>query len=319
MSETRGVGLSDLNLFEFNNPEISVTIFGNFDGDLQPIRGARVIRKYHIEMILLTATGENNEAYGHYILIKNKSRALGRQGLRSHIFCPFCHRPFLTPKVLEAHIPICGLGENPMQVIRHPAEKKYSFKNHEMLLYNPYCLYFLFHHQKVQEKDPIPDTRTRKGLNFKTVPVGYTIILASPEGYKYLNTYSGEDCVSHFLERAISIAESTLTDISQTNLPAEPTDDQRERFRTETNCDLCSQPFTEIDPKVLHHLHESGIVPEAFCLHNSCNLKIKLPKAIHAITIGGPFVYKGLVREGFQKKNFTRQSPYTPGTAQKLA
>lgn len=54
LSESRGVTLDDIDIFEANNPKISVLVFGNFDGDLQPIRLVKQAREKTIDLLLLT-------------------------------------------------------------------------------------------------------------------------------------------------------------------------------------------------------------------------------------------------------------------------
>ena len=71
------VNLSDIDKFENQNPDISISVFvlNNNSLKVTPIRVAETIRKTHIRLGLLT--GENGEL--HYFLIKNLSTFIGSQ------------------------------------------------------------------------------------------------------------------------------------------------------------------------------------------------------------------------------------------------
>ena len=84
------VNLSDIDKFENQNPDISISVFvlNNNSLKVTPIRVAETIRKTHIRLGLLT--GENGEL--HYFLIKNLSGFVGSQINRRTNRKLFCKR-----------------------------------------------------------------------------------------------------------------------------------------------------------------------------------------------------------------------------------
>jgi hypothetical protein len=51
------------------------------------------------------------------------------------------------------------------------------------------------------------------------------------------------------------------------------TREEQERFDQTRACVACNKPFSDLDPKIMHHNHRTGKFIAALC--NGCNLQIK--------------------------------------------
>ena len=102
------VSLEDINEFEKQNPEISITVLGFDEKDkVHPLRDSKHVynRKYNIILLLIEKDGVK-----HYCLVKNISRLVSKQ-ISAHKegthICLRCLNPFWTHKSLEKHWEYC--------------------------------------------------------------------------------------------------------------------------------------------------------------------------------------------------------------------
>jgi len=59
-----------------------------------------------------------------------------------------------------------------------------------------------------------------------STPQGCSLVLITPKGYKDLEFYVGDDAITHFLSRALEIANKTIRNVYEINLPVEATAEQ---------------------------------------------------------------------------------------------
>lgn len=302
-SPSSGVSLIAIDHFEDLNPSISVTVYGHIEKQIMPIRNTRVVRDFHINLLLIS-DGENF----HYIWIKDLSKALGESGKKSHIYCCMCNKQYKNEDALNKHILRCGAGLNSKQQCKPPSETFCRFKQWEMTLRNPYVVYFLFHFYK-----PSPDATP--------IAESYCLCLIGPRGYKYLEFYEGSDAVAHFLRRSFELATEVVNLISTTNVPAIWTDSQLQAFEAATVCDFCRQIFSPIDKKTLHHSHTFGTIggDVGMCtdfeytgaLHNSCNLQARIPPFLNCITVAGNDIFNSILFHGYHDRLIFKSFPLT--------
>ena len=105
------VNFRDIDRFESQNPEISITILGyNKDERVYPLKISRYTGCEHDITLLLIKDGENS----HYCLVKNMSALIASQinnHKSSRNFCLNCFNGFNTPDALNKHKEYCYNNE----------------------------------------------------------------------------------------------------------------------------------------------------------------------------------------------------------------
>ena len=101
------VSLKDLNKFEKQNPNITITVFGYERKNVYPLRNsANTDRDYNIILMLIEEGGVK-----HYCLLKNISRLLSAQASNhdgKHYFCLRCLNLFWCQEALDKHKEYCN-------------------------------------------------------------------------------------------------------------------------------------------------------------------------------------------------------------------
>ena len=101
------VSLKDLNKFEKQNPNITITVFGYERKSVYPFRNsANTDRDYNIILMLIEEGGVK-----HYCLVKGIERLLSSQasnGKRIQYFCLRCLNPFWCQEALDKHKEYCN-------------------------------------------------------------------------------------------------------------------------------------------------------------------------------------------------------------------
>ena len=122
--------LNQIAIFEKNNPEISVNVFG-FEGVVYPLRISKKTKSERIVNLLLISDGEKQ----HYCLIKSLSRLLSSQVTKhdhAKSFCLNCLNHFPDGEKLKIHEEYCWKN----QAIKIEMSEKGSF------------IYFIHHNQE---------------------------------------------------------------------------------------------------------------------------------------------------------------------------
>ena len=99
------VDLKQIIIFEKNNPQTSINVFG-FEGDVYPMRLSKRSEREQTINLLLISDGEKQ----HYCLIKNLSRLLSSQvsgHKESNVFCLNCLNHFPNEEKLKIHEEYC--------------------------------------------------------------------------------------------------------------------------------------------------------------------------------------------------------------------
>ena len=129
------VGLGQIAIFEKNNPQISINLFG-FEGDVYPLRLSKTKRRWIVNL-LLVSDGEKQ----HYCLIKSLSRLLSSQMSKhdhAKSFCLNCLNHFPDGEKLKIHEEYCL--KNQAIKVEMP-EGCLTFKHHNHLIKVPFVVY----------------------------------------------------------------------------------------------------------------------------------------------------------------------------------
>ena len=294
------VSLKDIDKFEKQNPNISISVLGFNEKDkVHPLRSSKHVYNREVDIILLLIEK-------HYCLVKNLSRLTSKQ-VSAHKegthTCLRCFNPFWTHKSLEKHLEYC---RNYEAVKINMPEKGtiLRFKHHERSEKVPFIIYADTEAllKEMHNCDPNPqNSYTKKYQKHEPISFSYYIKCFDDNVYKpKLIKYTGEDAMEKFVEWI----EKDVKEI--VNIPASEMifgPDELNKFNSATKRWICKGEFDDaVDEKVKDHCHYTGRFRGA--AHNSCNLKYKKPKFI-------PVVFHNL--SGYDSHLFIKNLGYTDG------
>ncbi|KAL4091146.1 hypothetical protein QTP88_025883 [Uroleucon formosanum] len=296
--------LSDIKIFEKNNPFVSINIFG-IEKRIQPpkkfptykIFPLRVVedeKRDHFDLLLMT---ENDNT--HYIYISNFSRLIRSQKTRhtgSFIFCKRCftsfdHRPrkyqLSGQAALEHHRLICG-PHKPI-LPKMPAEGAVlEFNAWQNAQRHPIVIYADFEALLVK-------TEEEKGGNTTIIqkhkPMSYGFLVKASEDVSnnlliehgipsgpviYRGDESNTDVARHFVESIVEVAHK-IENLMKTNIPITMTEVEEKTHQECTECNLCKRILAGGD-KARDHNHLTGKFRQTLC--SRCNLELQQPKFV---------------------------------------
>ena len=307
------VSLKDIDRFEKQNPEISITVLGFNENDkVYPLRSSDhiYIRKHNIILLLIERDGVK-----HYCLVKNSSRLLSKQVSAhkegTHI-CFRCLNPFWSHKSLEKHWEYC---RNHEAVKINMSEKGtiLKFKHHERSERVPFIIYADTEAliKEMQNCDPNPqNSYTKKYQKHEPISFSYYIKSFDDNVCKSdFRKYMGEDAMEKFVEWIEDDVKkiANIQDVEMMKLSP----NELKQFDEATKCWICNEEFDDTadekgykkNKKVKDHCHYTGRFRGA--AHNSCNLNYKKPKFI-------PVVFHNL--SGYDSHLFIKNLGFTDGT-----
>ena len=272
------VKLDQIIIFEKNNPQISINVFG-FEGDVYPLRlSKRSEREQTINLLLIS-----DEAKQHYCLIKSLSRLLSSQvsgHKESNVFCLNCLNHFPNEEKLKIHEEYCLKN----QTIRIEMPEKGSlvtFIHHNRSIKVPFVVYADFE----AFTEEIPRSKQNEKFSFtqkyqRHKPSGFCFkIVCFDEKYNqkpvlFRAESEDEDISAIFvemLERDIKRIQEKF-DFSKKMIFSPKDKDNFEKARV---CWICQKEFGE-SKKQRDHCHFTGKYRGA--AHVKCNLQFKKPK-----------------------------------------
>ena len=271
------VKLDQIIIFEKNNPQISINVFG-FEGDVYPLRlSKRSEREQTINLLLIS-----DEAKQHYCLINSLSRLLSSQvsgHKESNVFCLNCLNHFPNEEMLKIHEEYCLKN----QTIRIEMPEKGSlvtFIHHNRSIKVPFVVYADFE----AFTEEIPRSKQNEKFSLQKYqrhkPSGFCFkIVCFDEKYNqkpvlFRAESEDEDISAIFvemLERDIKRIQEKF-DFSKKMIFSPKDKDDFEKARV---CWICRKEFGE-SKKQRDHCHFTGKYRGA--AHVKCNLQFKKPK-----------------------------------------
>ena len=300
------VSLKDIDRFEKQNPEISITVLGFNEKDkVHPLHVSEYIyiRKHNIILLLIERDGVK-----HYCLVKNSSRLLSKQVSAhkegTHI-CFRCLNPFWSHESLKKHWEYCK-NHKAVKINMPDKGTILKFKHHERSERVPFIIYADTEAliKEMQNCDPNPlDSYTKKYQKHEPISFSYYIKSFDDNVYESkLRKYTGEDA----MEKFVNWIEEDVKDIAniQDVKMMKLSPNELKQFDEATKCWICNEEFDDTgDEKVKDHCHYTGRFRGA--AHNSCNLNYKKPKFI-------PVVFHNL--SGYDSHLFIKNLGFTDGT-----
>ena len=275
------VNLRDIDRFESQNPEISITILGyNKDERVYPLKISKYTGCKHDIVLLLLKDGEKS----HYCLVKNLSALLQSQinnhkGIRN--ICLNCFNGFNTPEALNKHKEYCYNNEC-VKIVMPPPCTYLRFKNFLHSEKAPFAIYADFESliKPMDNCDPDPNKSYTKKYQ-KHEPISFSYYINSsidgvykPVLRKYTKTKPEDadamDVFIKWLEEDIK----AIANIEEKKMVF--TEEDKKQFNKASDCWICGE-YSGND-RVRDHCHYTGRYRGA--AHNSCNLKYRKPKSI---------------------------------------
>jgi len=91
--ESRGVNFDELESFEANNKDISVSVYEYVNKETKVLRLTDKVKVIHVDLFV-----RGPKEHGHFILIKKPNEFFGEMGVHRHLFCESCRKPFRSEK-----------------------------------------------------------------------------------------------------------------------------------------------------------------------------------------------------------------------------
>ena len=282
------VSLKDINRFEKQNLDISISILGySKDERIYPLRISKYTkakkedeRKHNITLLLIK-NGDNS----HYCLINNLSRLLTSQ-VNNHksklYYCLNCLNGYDDVDKLEKHKEYCSEEESIK--INMPSPDTYiKFKNYLYSERAPFAIYADFESVLKPLDTCEPDPNKSYTLKYqKHEPVSFVYYIKSFNESVYkskLRSYVKEneedpdtiDVFINWLEEDVKI----ISELGNEKMIITP--EEQEQFNQASNCWICRK-LLNLQDRVRDHCHFTGRYRGAAC--NICNLKYRKPNNI---------------------------------------
>ena len=285
------VKIDDINKFENQNEDISVTVVGIDENNIvYPLRLSKYVYKRKLDVILLyiqkfVEVDDEIETISHYCLVNNISRLASKQrndhNGKVH-FCLRCFNGFHSHKILEKHLESCENHDVVRVIIPEPGSSV-EFKNkqyEEKSFFNVYAdLECMLKTVENCDQDPEKSSTTKTQLH---EPISFVYNIVSKDEKVYESRQRGytkeKPDDPDPMEMLVNYLEEDVKAIAK--IPRAErilTEEDEKHFNNCKSCRLCSKPLKQNDySKVRDHCYYTGRYRGA--VHNKCLLKLKRKK-----------------------------------------
>ena len=298
------VKLSQISLFEKNNPGYVVNVLGYSEDDgIYPVRISKQYvgeastetqtSKTVINLMLLSGGGvsDGGETHQHYTLIKNMSRLVGMQtnkhNGKTHI-CLNCFNTFSLEKSFKEHTEVCLSNE----AVKIEMPKKGScikFDKHAKKLKVPFVIYADFESytervtERLQQSHNTDNTQSYTEKYQKHTPSGFCYYIVYRGGiYKNPAVYAGPNVAEKFCKQLEMETRDIYDKYFKNEVSMKITRAELNEWKRTNVCHICEEDICDdVTPKVKDHCHLTGEYRGA--AHQECNLKYKEPSFIPVI------------------------------------
>ena len=275
------VNFRDIDRFESQNPEISITILGyNKDERVYPLKISRYTGCEHDITLLLIKDGEKS----HYCFVKNLSALLQSQinnhkGIRN--ICLNCFNGFNTPDSLNKHKEYCYNNEC-VKIVMPPPGTFLRVKNFLHSEKAPFTIYADFESliKNMDNCDPDPDKSYTKKYQ-KHEPISFSYYINSsidgvykPVLRKYTKTKPEDQDAMDVFIKWLEEDVKAIANIEPKQMIF--TEEDKKQFNKASDCWICGEELG--NDRVRDHCHFTG--RHRGPAHNNCNLKYRKPKSI---------------------------------------
>ena len=275
------VNFRDIDRFESQNPEISITILGyNKDERVYPLKISRCTGCEHDITLLLLKDGEKS----HYCLVKNISALLSSQinsNDHKRYFCLNCFNGFNTPDSLNKHKEYCYNNEC-VKIVMPQQGTFLRFKNFLHSEKAPFAIYADFESliKPMDNCNPDPNkSYTKKYQKHEPISFSYYILCSIYGVYKsilrkYTKTKPEDADAMDVFIKWLEEDVKAIANIEEKEIIF--TEEDRKQFNKASDCWICGEYLG--NDRVRDRCHYTGRYRGP--AHNSCNLKYRKPKSI---------------------------------------
>ena len=275
------VNFRDIDRFEQQNPEISITVLGyNQDERVFPLKISKYTGCKHDIVLLLIKDGEKS----HYCLVKNISALLASQ-INSHKgtshICLNCINGFKSIDSLNKHKEYCYNNEC-VKINMPPPGTFLRFKNFLHSEKAPFAVYADFESliKPMDNCNPDPNkSYTKKYQKHEPISFSYYILCSIYGVYKsilrkYTKTKPEDADAMDVFIKWLEEDVKAIANIKEKEIIF--MEEDRKQFNKASDCWICGEYLG--NDRVRDHCHFTGRYRGP--AHNSCNLKYRKPKSI---------------------------------------
>ena len=275
------VNFRDIDRFEQQNPEISITVLGyNQDERVFPLKISKYTGCKHDIVLLLIKDGEKS----HYCLVKNISALLASQ-INSHKgtshICLNCINGFKSIDSLNKHKEYC-YNNKCVKINMPPPGTFLRFKNFLHSEKAPFAVYADFESliKPMDNCNPDPNkSYTKKYQKHEPISFSYYILCSIYGVYKsilrkYTKTKPEDADAMDVFIKWLEEDVKAIANIKEKEIIFKEED--RKQFNKASDCWICGEYLG--NDRVRDHCHFTGRYRGP--AHNSCNLKYRKPKSI---------------------------------------
>ena len=256
------VSLIGIERFERQN-DININVYGLNEEDCSifPKRiSERDVARHHVDLLYMSHGEE-----GHYLLIRNFSRLVGRQMSRHHRqmhFCRRCLHGCTTEEILGKHMERCKNHNAQRVKMPEPEENIVSFKSTEKQLRLPFIIYADFEsilcRNESDEQRNLEQSWTHKYQTHKACSYGMHTVSSDKRFYSKPKIHFGEDTAERFLDvimcEANRIRKYLKHKVQMRRLSSQEWHD----YQNAAKCYICNKDITNEQTKVRDHDHLTG-------------------------------------------------------------
>ena len=213
------VKLDQIEKFEKNNADISVSVFGFEDKKFHPLKKLKYFdRKYHIDLLLIS-----NETTNHYCLINNFSRLIASSTSKNEhkkYFCRNCLQGYYSKEALAKHWNYCK--EHSFARVELPKEGSSVRFNHvERSMRVPFVMYADFESRIIPINTCSPNEKQSFTKQYqKHIPSSYCYYIKCFDetvNKGKLTTYTAMSETDEVAGKFVESIEKDITDICESN------------------------------------------------------------------------------------------------------
>ena len=268
------VGLKAINIFENNNPSISINVFG-YEEEVYPLKISKEKRINNTDLLWIS-----DEEKQHYCLINNMSRLIRSKLTKHHEtaeICRSCLNHFPNKDKLKNHEEYCF--QNETIKIEMPKEgSSISFKHHNRSIKVPFVVYADFE-AFTKEIKTIPQNDrvafTQKYQRHQPSGFCYKIVGQNIKRCVLFRAAKNEDVSRKFVEMLEEDIKKIFQQFNFSKKMVISPQEQKDFLNAEF-CWICQKKFKKDEKKVRDHDHFTGKFRGA--AHNKCNLQFKKPQ-----------------------------------------
>lgn len=296
--------LSDVKIFERNNPTVSINIYG-IDKKIQPrsklqthvifpLKVADIEKENHFDLLFVT-----NEINTHYVYISSFSRLVRSQKTLHTGHVHFCKRCFSTfdnrvrlnklsgQAALDRHKKICGSHKPIMPII--PAEgETLQFSAWNRTVRHPIVLYGDFEALLVK-KNVTKGKNTTILHEHKPMSFGIYVVVSEEVPLELLDKFdiptrpiifrgceARQEVSKKFVELVMELTRR-IEKLLKTNAPIIMSEEDIIKHNKCIKCEFCECELDEFT-RVRDHCHLTGKFRHTLC--SKCNLSLQQPKFV---------------------------------------